>query len=328
MRRRGISRLTALCCALVIALTGCRLAGGGEPEEAAPPAGGWPQPDGDKVTERMCGLLTDADYKKLGHGRQASLTRSVNDRFNSVDCLYKATDELTVTLEPTKDYAHYVFGADLADHKKQLAQSGRRPILANGVVGAADESWYDLWTSGTAAAQPVAHELRLRRGSLIIGITLGGHRGKAEKDPRSVLIALAGLVLRRLPGTGLKDTGTQHKVQYAVIGKGRAKSIEWADYTDVQNGGEASGARMPWLRTVSMATFDHGHTTPDDPYLWIEPSSPNAKVGCVITVDNVPVAVERPAKGVVKCEGDFPEDSDDGSDAGGPPSAQPASYGF
>lgn len=321
MRRRCISGLTALCCALAIALTACRPLGGGA-SEAGPPAGGWPQPAGDRVTQGMCGLLTDADYKKLGHDRQPSLTKSVSDRYNTVDCLYKATDELTLTLEPTADYAHYVFGADLTDHKAQLAQSGRRSIRVDSVVGAANESWFDLWTSGTAGARPVAHELRLRRGSLLLGITLGGHRGRAEKDPRSVLIALAGLVLRRLPQVGLKDTGTPHKVQYAVIGRGRATSVEWTDYTDVQSGGEASNVPMPWLKTVQMATFGTASATPDDPYLKVETRSPSAKVGCLISIDDEPVALEKPRRGGVECEGKFP------ADAGGPPSDQPAAFRY
>jgi hypothetical protein len=317
MRRRRIRGRTLLCCALALALTGCRPPGG--MSEAGPPAGGWPQPEGDRVTQDMCGLLTDADYEKLGHDRQPSITKSVNGRFNTVDCLYKATDELTLTLEPTADYAHYLFGADLTDHKAQLAQSGRRSALVSGVVGAADESWFDLWTSGTAGARPVAHELRLRRGSLLLGITLGGDRGKTEKDPRSVLIALAGLVLRRLPQAGLKDTGTQHKVEYAVLGRGRAR-IQWTDYTDVQNGGKVAGVTMPWLKTVPVATSATATETPDDPYLEVEARSPNAKVGCLITVDDRPVAIERPRKKSVVCDGEFP------ADAGGPPSAQPAIY--
>jgi hypothetical protein len=38
----------------------------------------------------------------------------------------------------------------------------------------------------TADARPVAHEIRVRRGALILGITLSGVRGKKEQDPRSV----------------------------------------------------------------------------------------------------------------------------------------------
>jgi hypothetical protein len=59
------------------------------------------------------------------------------------------------------------------------------------------------------------------------------------------------------------------------------------------------------------------------PELVKEASNPSAKVGCVITIDDVPVAVERPRKGSAYCMGDFPPD-----DEGAPPSAQPAVFGF
>jgi hypothetical protein len=100
-----------------------------------------------------------------------------------------------------------------------------------------------------------------------------------------VLVALAGLVLHRLPKTGLKDTGTQHKIQYEAIGTGRAKSIQWGDYTDIQGAGELSSTRIPWLKTVPMATFATSEDptsedptsedpTPDPPFLRVEAGSP------------------------------------------------------
>lgn len=322
MRRRRFSRVTALCCALVGAMSGCRLVGGDAAD--GPPAGGWPQPNGDRVTASMCGLLTDADYRTLGHDRQPGLSKSVNDHDNTVDCHDKSTDEMTLTLEPTADFAHYVFGADLNDHKAQLARAHRTSNLVNGVLGAADESWFDLWTQGTQGtteARPVAHELRLRRGSLLLAVTLGGTRGKTEKDPRSVLIALADLVLRRLPTAGLKDTGTQHQLQYAVLGTGRAKSIQWRAYTDLPSGGKVTNALIPWLRAVPMATSDDPGIPADPPFIRVEASSPNAKVGCLIVLDDVPVATVQPKKGSVDCEGKLPA-----SDT--PPSAQPAAFAY
>jgi hypothetical protein len=318
MRRGTSSCLIALGCALVVALTGCRLTGG--VANAGPPPGGWPQPAGSRVTKEMCGLLTKADYAQLGHDRQPNVTDAVNDHENTVDCQYKSTDDMTLTLEPTADFAHYVFAAGLKDHKHQLTEGHRQPALASGVVGAADESWFDYWTLGTAEARPVAHELRLRRGGLILGITLSGVRGKKEKDPRSVLIALADLVLRRLPHVGAKDTGTAHKIQYGAIGPGKAKSIQWEDYTGIQGAGEVGNTRLPWLHTVPMASEDG--VQPSSPSLRVEASSPSAKVGCVIVIDNVPVAAKKPTKGFADCQGEFPDTS-----AGSPPSAgQPASF--
>ena len=70
----------------------------------------------------------------------------------------------------------------------------------------------------------------------------------------------------------------------AVVGTGRARSIQWRDYTDLQNGGEASNTRIPWLQTVPMATSDDAGVTPDRPFVRVEAGSPNAKVGCLIVV--------------------------------------------
>jgi hypothetical protein len=305
-----------LGCALLVALTGCRLMGGGG-DESGPPPGGWPQPAGDRVTESMCGLLTNADYAKLGHVRRPKMTSSVVERFNSVDCQYESTDDMTLSLQPTAEFAKYLFAAELKDHKKQLAEVHRQSSLVSGVVGPADESWFDYWTLGTAEARPVAHELRVRRGALILDITLSGVRGEKEKDPRSVLVDLADLVLRRLPHVGAKDTGRQHKIQYGVIGAGRLKSVEWSDYTDVQDGDIAKNVLLPWLRTVPMASADG--VQPDPLILRAEARSPRAKIGCLIVVDDEPVAAERPRPGSVECQAPFP-DSGDGGD-----SAQPAS---
>ncbi|MDN3353407.1 MmpS family transport accessory protein [Actinomadura sp. DC4] len=295
---------------LLVALTGCRTA-----ESGGPPPGGWPQPAGDRLTEAMCGLLTDADYTRLGHARQAKTSGSVAVRANSLDCQYRSNDEMSLDLVPTAGFAKYVFAAGLKDHRGQLAERHRRPALVSGVIGAADESWFDYWTLGDADDRPVAHEIRVRRGALILGITLSGVRGKREKDPRSVLVDLAGLVLRRLPHVGAKDTGTPHRIEYEVMGTGRAKQIQWTDYTGVQSAGTLTGARLPWARTVPMAAADG--TQPDMPDVSAETSSPTAKVGCLIVVDGVPVAAQRPQRRFVRCQGTFPDAGDD---------TQPASF--
>lgn len=319
MSRGSFLGLVAAGCALAAASAGCGLVG--RRAEAGPPPGGWPQPTGGRVTKAMCGLLTDADYASLGHDRQPKVSGTVNDQANTIDCRYRSADGMTVTLEPTADYAEYVFAADLKGHERQLASGHRRSALAHCVVGPADESWFGNGTAGTTPSGPMAHELRLRRGSLLIGITLSGDRGKKEKDPRSVLIALADLVLRRLPHVGAKDTGTAHKIQYAVVGTGRAKSIEWQDYTDVQDGGEATGVRLPWLHTIPMGTAEGIPYNP--PSMHVVASSPYAKIGCLIVIDDVPVSVKRLREGWADCEGDFP---DSGTGGGSPPSAQPALF--
>jgi hypothetical protein len=299
---------------LLVVLAGCRPAAG---DDGGPPPSGWPQPAGDRVTQSMCGLLTNADYAKLGHARRPKITGSVTDRSNSLYCQYQGSDEMALSLQPSADFAKYEFAAELTEHKGQLAEGHRRSGLVNGVVGAADESWFDYWGPGTAEARAVAHEIRVRRGALILGITLNGVRGKHEKDPRSVLVDLADLVLRRLPHVGAKDTGTQHKIEYEAIGTGKATSIDWDDYTSVQNGGTLSNVRLPWLHMVPMASA--GGARPASLYLRVEASSPRAKVGCLIVVDGVPVAGIKPQPRFVDCQADFPDTSGGGG-------AQPASF--
>lgn len=313
--RRGLP----LVLALVFALAGCRLTGGAD--QAGPPAGGWPQPAGNLVNTKMCGLLTKADYAKLGHVRRPSMSSTVNDHTNTLDCSYQSVDAMSLTLKPTAEAARAYFAADLADHKQQLASDHRSSVLAKDVVALADESWFDYWTAGTEDRGPVAHEIRVRRGALVLSIILNGVRGKKEGDPRNVLSELADLVLRRLPHAGTKDTGTNHKVQYEVIGLGRATSIWWEDFTGVNVEGNSSveNTRIPWIRTVSMATA--AGTTPNQAMVHVETASKKTKVGCLILVDGVPIAGERPkAGGVVECTGDIPEGDDSGA------SAQPAAY--
>ncbi|WP_345462476.1 hypothetical protein [Actinoallomurus oryzae] len=310
--RRGLP----LALALTFVLTGCRLTGAAD-QTAEPPPGGWPQPSGgDRVTKEMCGLLTKADYAELGHDRRAGVSGTVNDRTNTLDCTYQSIDAMTIALKPTAEAARYYFAADLEDHKRQLASGHRSSVLAKNVVALADESWFDNWAVGTAEQN--AHEIRVRRGGLVLSITLSGVRGKKEGDPRSVLTALADLVLHRLPLAGTKDTGTNHKVEYEVIGLGRATSIWWEDFTDINGGGSVENTRIPWVRKVSMATGSG--TQPHLASLRVQTASAKTKVGCLILVDGVPVDAQRPtAGGLVECKGGIPGDDSDSS-------AQPAAY--
>ena len=311
MRRALLAFLVAL------ALTGCTPAPGSA--RSTQPPGGWPQPAGKWLTERMCGLLTKADYTSHGHARQPDDT--INALDNSVDCHYPAGEEMTLSLKPTAEFAKYVFGTGLQLHRDRLTAGHRRSELARDVVGVADESWFDMFTAtlGSTSTDP---EIQVRRGALILDITLGGARGK---DPRGVLTKLAGLVLRRLPHVGAKDAGTNHTIEYEVVGTGRAATLEWEDYTDFKHGGFLSNPRLPWVRTVQMAVPPGAVASPVS--LSVRTSSPNTKVGCQITVDGTPVAADGMKKGYVDCEGPFPDQPDfpDGGGDGSP--AQPASTG-
>jgi hypothetical protein len=316
MRRVVFAFLVAL------ALAGCDPVGGSAGGE--PPPGGWPQPAAGQLTSDMCGLLTKADYNQLGHVRQPSMWGTVASENNSLDCQYRSNDELTLTLTPTAEYARYVFATGLEEHKGDLTRAHLTSDLAADVVGPADESWYDR-SLGSTDPTPEPHEIRLRRGALIVSIVLGGVRGRTEKDPREVLTELSNLVLRRLPHVGAKDVGTNHKIEYEVVGSGRAATLEWEDYTGFKHGGSLSKPRLPWVRTVQMAVRPGAMAS--NASLSVRASSPNAKVGCQIIVDGTPVAADGMRQGNAFCESplpDRPDSSDGGGDDGSP--AQPASF--
>jgi hypothetical protein len=289
-------RRAILAFLIAFALIGCAPAAGSA--RSTPPPGGWPQPTGNWLTERMCGLLTKADYSSPGHPRQPNNT--INALNNSVDCQYPAGDEMTLTLKPTAEFAKYVFATGLQIHRDRLAAGRRRSELARDVVGTADESWFDVFTTtlGSTAANP---EIQVRRGALILDITLSGAR---RKDPRGVLTKLAGLVLRRLPHVGAKDTGTTHTISYEASGAGRAGSVEWHDYGGVQDDRIVQNVGLPWARTVQVATG--GRLKLYLPTVWVKASSPDKKVSCLIVVDGVPAASQPPTKDRTVCQAGIP----------------------
>jgi hypothetical protein len=295
----SIRRVVA-CCLVVVATASCRALGGTSPV-ATPPPGGWPQPAAGNVTSQMCGLLTDADYTALGHHRPAKVSDAVTEEGDSVDCRYESDDELTVALEPTAEFAKYVFASYLRDHRKELSDDRWPSHLSSGVVGAADESWIDDWTNSGMSNDKKAHEIRVRRGGLIVGITLSGTRGKREKDPQTVLVDLVQLVLRRLPHVGARDTGTTHHIQYEVVGSGRATTIDWKDYSGLTDNGESTNVRLPWSADVPMVTSADGSGPADLPYLQAQTSG-HTTLTCLIEIDGVPVDARRTHDGSVNCE--------------------------
>ncbi|MGI8336486.1 MmpS family transport accessory protein [Actinomadura scrupuli] len=297
--------------ALVIALAGCGSdgsggsggSGGGEAAGGGPPPGGWPQPENGRLTEKMCGLLTNADYAKYGHHRLPSVSAKPVEGGNGVECLYMTQDELSLGLQPTAQAAKLVYAAGLKEHKDRLASDHRSTILATGVVPGADESWFDYWTLGTEGAQYKEHELQLRRGSLLVTLILSGLRGKSEKDPREVLTGLAGLVLERIPDVGKTDTGVTHKVQYEVTGSGTAKLIMYYDPAESKTV-QRKNVRLPWRLELPMAG-QGGQQIPLT--LNATSSGPLAVIGCSVSVDGRSVKAQPPQIGLAFCTGTFTE---------------------
>lgn len=279
----------------VLILAGCGSTGSGGSADSAVPAGGWPQPADGRVGESMCALLTSGDYARFGHHRAPDVSPQVDVKTNALDCRSGTADEMTLALEPTAAYARYVFAAGLREHRAQV-----HSVPVTGVVGAADESWFDRWGMGSDDG---AHELRVRRGSLIVGLTLSG--AGHEKDPRAALVGLADLVLRRLPHVGAKDTGTTHRLTYQVTGADRAASVTFDDYAAANENGSAENARLPWLREVPVAFGPS--VSPDPPVVDVNATTTTAKVGCRIILDDVVIAEEKPHEGYVACHGQWPE---------------------
>jgi|tagenome__1003787_1003787.scaffolds.fasta_scaffold20849789_1 hypothetical protein len=292
--RRGAAALS-LGCALLLALAGCgtKTSGGGDKAQAGgPPAGGWPQPENGRLTTKMCGLLTDADYKKYGHERLPVVSeKKVEDLPNAIDCLYMTSDELSLDLQPTAEAAKLKFAATLDDHKKRLAEDQRATILAQNVVPGAAESWFDYWTLGTAGSKFTEYEIQVRRGALIVGITLSGLKGKTEQDPRVLLSGLAGLVLQRVPAVGKTDTGRMQQARFTVIGPGgRAKQIVYNDPTSNKTI-TLKNVKLPWHVEKPLLALNA-------PFVLLNLTAVSGKpmigVGCSISVDGEMVVQEAP----------------------------------
>ncbi|WP_033323710.1 MmpS family transport accessory protein [Actinomadura atramentaria] len=247
--RRGKWAAGAVVAAAALLAAGCGGSDGGGPKTTAvkAPAGGWPQPSGGRVTEAMCGLLTPEDYAGYGHQMLQPFTPKINGTVLS--CEGMVADAFTVDLQPTIQAGKLVYSKTLQDHKDRLQEDARRTILANNVVQGADESWFDYWTLGTEGTQFTEYEINARRGALVVDITLSGIHGKNEKDPKTVLTGLAGLVLQRLPGVGAKDTGTTHKVRFEVTGSGKASQIMYTDPAATKSV-TVKNVKLPWSKEL------------------------------------------------------------------------------
>jgi hypothetical protein len=290
---RGATALS-LGCALLLVLAGCgtKTAGdGGGGKAAGPPPGGWPQPVNGQLTTQMCGLLTEADYAKYGHERLPSVSqKKVENLPNAIDCLYMTSDELNLNLQPTAEAAKLSFRATLADHKRQLAEDQRASVLAQNVVPGTAESWFDYWTYGTGGSKFTEYEIRVRRGALLLGITLSGLKGEKEQDPRVLLSGLADLVLQRIPTVGKTDTGRMQQARFTVVGQGRAKRITYIDPA-TQKSVTVKNVKLPWH--VEKPLLARGA-----PFVMLNLDAYSAKsmvpIGCTISVDGEMVVQQPP----------------------------------
>lgn len=297
-----------LCCLLsgAIALTGCHSSAkaGSPPVKApsagGPPAGGWPQPEKGRMTEKMCGLLTEDDYAKFGHMLLGQIDAKRADTGNAVSCLYQLSDSLSLDLQPTAASAALRFAADLKDHKDRFAEEHSPSVLAENVLSGADESWFDYSTDAAGETQDAEHEIEVRRGSLLVDIVLAGMKEKDEKDPRTVLTGLAGLVLQRIPDVGKTASGSTHQVTYTITGVGKARQINYGDPSTQENR-ELKGVKLPWSLTKPIG-FPSGQQQME---LYLSAVMPThlitlPVIRCRISVDGKTVADER-GSGAASC---------------------------
>jgi hypothetical protein len=289
--------------ALTAVLTACGTGSpggdkGGGTTAAGPPSGGWPQPENGRLTTRMCGLLTDADYAKYGHRRLPVVSQeNAKTLPNAIDCLYTAQDDLSLSLQPTAEAARLQYSRTLADHKDRLSGEHRPSALATDVVPGADESWFDYWTLGTADSKFKEYQLSARRGALVVGIVLSGLKGDHEQDPRTVLSGLAGLVLQRIPDVGRTDTGTTSKARFTVVGGGRAHQIIYTDPTTLKSV-TLKNVKLPWHLDTPLVDTGQGSTLFN---LTAQSGVPTGMVGCSVSVGGATMVEEQPRMGVVSC---------------------------
>jgi hypothetical protein len=305
MKRGHSTFLTAVLMA-AFALAACdRPASNKASETGGPPAGGWPQAADGKLDQKMCGLLTAADYAKYGHTLlpKAGGDDSGKSGGNTVSCLYMTGDEFALNLQPTAEGAKLLFQRERDDHVARMKAESHKSQLAEDVVPGADESWFDLSVLGTDKYPE--YEVRARRGALLMMLRLSTGSDKDAKDPKEALVGLAGLVLERAPELGKKDTGTLRKVKYVVTGTAKAKSIRYYDPSTGKNV-EVGASPLPWTVEIALASEGKNPVLLD---LTATADPGTAYVGCGILIDGKPFKEQKAALGLAFCSGQYAETS-------------------
>lgn len=298
MLRAGVAVAPVLA---LFVLAGCGGGASSSPDakpSGGPPPGGWPKPVNGKLTAAMCGLLTSADYEKYGHMRLAALdTKRLPNGPNVVGCGYQGEDGLTLNLQPGVVPAGLLYKMDLEKHAHDRGASA--PAPASKVVPGADESWYDV--AGDNVAGATVYELELRRGSLVADLKLGWLKEKGERDPRTILTGLAGLLLKRTT-IGTSGAGTYRTLHYTVRGHGRLRRLSYmnpntADMTDKEN------VKLPW--STDFPIVELGQSQPGAQLTAVadmKPLVPPPPLSCTVTAGHRQVAQDTES-GTVSCTG-------------------------
>jgi hypothetical protein len=244
---------------LALALAGCGSGGNkgsGGTDAGGPPPGGWPQAVDGKLTDKMCGLLTPADYTKYGHQLlPAAGENKAGPTGRTLGCLYMTGDELALNLQPTTEAGKLLFDSGLASHTKRMTEEHKNTQLTKDLVPGADQSWFDLSTLSSGDEFP-EYELQARRGSLVVTLNLTvAAAEKAKTSPHDTLAGLARLVLERVPDLGKVDTGTTLKARYVVLGKGKAQKLSYLD-PNLGTNIELKDVALPWTIDIPMPSLE------------------------------------------------------------------------
>jgi hypothetical protein len=304
MRGNPVVRVV-LSAAVAVALTGCMFGGddGGGGDAVTVPAGGWPQPENGQLTAKMCGLLTQADYKRAGLKQLQPLEPASQQKASSnyVSCSGMLGDWLTLDLQPTAEAAKVRYQQQLAAQKESVAGEKLPTILAEGVLDGVEESWFDYGATA-AVAKPDSFELQFRRGALVASLVLDEAGGVKEEGAKAAVVKLAGLVLERIPEVGKADTGTTPMVRFEAKGTGKAAEILYQ--TSDHKSTKLEKVQLPWSVEVPMA--DHGEfqaalhlTVRTDAAAY-----PPVGVSCAVSVRGK-VVVQDQQLGFAICQGQF-----------------------
>lgn len=260
-----IMRTVALSVAAMVALTGCMFGKSGDGDATArPPAGGWPQPEDGMLTAKMCGLLTQADYKSFGHDLIGVLEPVPGkESSNYVSCVGTLGEWLTLDLQPTAESAKIRYDRYLASRKNTVIVEKQESILTQDLLQGADQSWFD-YGPAPSGTKPGEYQLRFRRGALVAAVKLDPADEKSVKDPKAAVLRLAGLVLERIPDVGRTDGGTTPKVRFEVKGNGKASAISYS--TEDHRSENVEDVQLPW--SIELAMADHG-----DKEVWLTVSA-------------------------------------------------------
>jgi hypothetical protein len=244
-----IMRTVALSLAAMLAFTGCM--SDKDDDDANPPAGGWPQLEDGKLTGKICGLLTSAEYQELGHHKLLQVeSMDEEGSSNSVSCWGGLGGRLVLDLQPTAESAKIRYDSELESHRRSVIVEKQATILADSVMQGADQSWFD-YGPGPEGSTPNDYVLNLRRGALLASLALNNDE---VKDPKQTIVRLAGLVLERIKDVGTTDAGTTPTVRLEVKGNGKASTIYYLTHDHASK--SVDNVDLPWSIELPMA--DHG----------------------------------------------------------------------